>query len=131
VAVPNKIKIARLCLLIAGGLKVATAGLFIFILAAGLAVVGWRGERPELLGNALIGVPGVFLAAAFLALGMIDIATAAGVRRRAAWARALGVFLGILMLPLFPVGTVLGLYVLTGLLGADGHAWFSAGRVLV
>jgi hypothetical protein len=127
--VPNKIRIARLCLLVAGGLKLATAGLFIFILAAGLAVVGWRGERPELLGNALIGVSGVLLAAALLVLGLIDIATAAGVRRRASWARALGAFLGILMLPLVPVGTVLGLYVLTGLLGADARAWFSGARV--
>jgi len=33
------------------------------------------------------------------------------------------------MLPLFPVGTVPGLFVLTGLLGADARDWFSGVRV--
>jgi hypothetical protein len=129
--VPNKVKIARLCLLIAGGLKLATAGLLLFILVAGSVTVGWHGERAELLGNALIGIPGALLAAVFLVLGVADIAVARGVRRGAAGARALGVLLATLMLPLLPVGTVLGLYVLGGLLGSDAHAWFSGRRVPV
>jgi hypothetical protein len=129
--VPNKVKIARLCLLIAGGLMLATAGLLVFIFVAGFVTVGWHGERPELLGNALIGIPGALLAVGFLGLGVLDIAVARGVRRGAGGARAFGVLSGILMLPLVPVGTVLGFYVLSGLLGPDAHAWFSGRRVLV
>jgi hypothetical protein len=126
---PGKVKIARLCLLICGGLKMATAALFLFIVVAGSVLVGWRGERSGLLGNAVLGALGIELFAASAVLGVFDLVTAAGVRRRSNWARFLGIFLGVLMLPLVPVGTVLGLFVLTGLLDGGARAWFSGGRV--
>jgi hypothetical protein len=126
---PNKVKTARLCLIVAGALKFATAGLFLFILVAGSVFVGRSGERSGLLGNALLGALGVILLLASAAAGAFDLLAAVGVRRRAAWGRALGVIAGILMIPLFPVGTVLGFFALTGLLGADGREWFTAGPV--
>ncbi len=124
---PNKVKTARLCLIVAGGLEIATAGLFLFILVVGSVFVGGSGERSGLLGNALLGTLGIALVLASAAAAAFDLIAAAGVRRRTAWGRALGVIAGILLVPLFPVGTVLGLFALSGLLGADGHEWFSAG----
>ena len=58
---PNKVRTARLCLIVAGGLKIATAGLFLFILAVGSVFVGGSGERSGLLGNALLGALGIVL----------------------------------------------------------------------
>ena len=124
---PDKVKTARLCLLIAGWLKIATAGLFLFIFAAGSVFIGGSSERSGLLGSALLGALGIILAAVSAAFGAIDIIAAVGVRRRASWARVLGVVLGVLMLPLFPVGTILGLFIIAGLLGAGGREWFSPG----
>ncbi|MGD1008701.1 MAG: hypothetical protein ABR951_00960 [Candidatus Aminicenantales bacterium] len=126
---PNKVRTARLCLIVAGGLKIATAGLFLFILAVGSVFVGGSGERSGLLGNALLGALGIVLLLASAAAGAFDLLAASGVRRRTAWGRALGVIAGVLLVPLFPVGPVLGLFALTGLLGADGREWFSAGPV--
>jgi hypothetical protein len=126
---PNKVKTARLCLIVAGALKIATAGLFLFIVVAGSVFVGGSGERSGLLGNALLGSLGVVLLLASTGAGVFDLIAAAGVRRRAAWGRALGVIAGVLLVPLFPVGTILGLFALSGLLGADGREWFSAGAV--
>jgi hypothetical protein len=123
--VPDKVKLARLCLLVAGWLKFATAGFFLFIFVAGAVLVG-GGERAGLLGSALLGGTGVLLSAASAAAGALDMIAAVGVRRRAAYGRVLGVVLGVLMFPLFPVGTVLGIFVLAGLLGADARAWFSS-----
>jgi hypothetical protein len=124
---PDRVKIARFCLLIAGWLKIATAGLFLFILGAGTLIVGRSGERSGLLGSAILGSLGVVLFAASAAAGAIDIMAAVGIRRRAVWGRILGIIVGFLLLPLFPVGTVLGLFVLSGLLGAEARDWFSAG----
>jgi len=126
---PNKIKIARFCLLVAGWLKIATAGLFAFILASGAVLISGNRERSGLLGSALLGKAGVLLALVFAAAGLLDIAAAGGVRRQAGWGRALGVLVGALMVPLVPVGTILGLFVISGLLGADAREWFrGAGR---
>jgi hypothetical protein len=124
---PDKVKTARLCLLVAGGLKFATAGLFLFILVAGFTFIDGSGERSGLLGSALLGALGIVLCVASAAAGVLDLIAAAGVRRRARWGRVLGVIVGVLMIPLFPVGTVLGIFVLTGLLGPDGREWFAAG----
>jgi hypothetical protein len=124
---PNKIKTARLCLLVAGWLKIATAGLFLFIFAAGFVFISGSNERSGLLGSALVGGLGIVLAVASAAVGIIDIITAVGVRRRASWARVLGVILGVLMLPLLPVGTILGLFIIAGLLGAETREWFTTG----
>jgi hypothetical protein len=124
---PNKIKTARLCLLVAGWLKIATAGLFLFIFAAGFVFISGSNERSGLLGSALVGGLWIVLAVASAAVGIIDIIAAVGVRRRASWARVLGVILGVLMLPLLPVGTILGLFIIAGLLGAETREWFTTG----
>ena len=47
---PDKVRLARLCLLVTGWLAFATAGLFLFILAAGAVYIG-GGERAGLLGG--------------------------------------------------------------------------------
>jgi hypothetical protein len=96
---------------------------------AGSVFVGGSGERSGLLGNALIGTLGIVLLLASAAAGAFDLIAASGVRSRTAWGRALGVIAGVLLVPLFPVGTVLGLFALSGLLGADGREWFTAGPV--
>lgn len=124
---PNKVKTARLCLLVAGWLKIATAGLFLFIFAAGFVFISGSNERSGLLGSALVGALGIVLAVASAAVGAIDIITAVGVRRRSTWARVLGVILGVVMLPLLPVGTILCPFIIAGLLGADAREWFTAG----
>ncbi len=123
---PNNVKTARFCLILAGVLMIATAGLFLFILAAGAAFVGGA-ERSALLGNALLGALGVTLLLISAAAGVIGFIAALGISRGAVWGRVLGIVMGALMLPLFPVGTVLGLFTLTGLLGAAGREWFAAG----
>jgi hypothetical protein len=125
---PDKVKVARLCLLVSGWLKVATAGLFVFILVSGAVFIGPDKERSGLLGSALLGEVGGLLAAASAATGVLDLVAAAAVRRRNAWGRGLGIVLGMLLIPLVPVGTMLGLFVLSGLLGAAAREWFSGGE---
>lgn len=96
----------------------------------GAVLIGWDTERSELLGSALLGATGVVLFVLFAALGAADILTADGIWRGKPWARPAGIALGVLGLPLFPVGTLLGAFALSGLLSAEGRSWFGAGKPL-
>jgi hypothetical protein len=121
---PEKVKIARLSLKIAGVLFFAAALLFLFILILGNSLVGSGGTARELLGNGLLGGAGILLFSASATAGVLSLGTAAGVARRDGKARAAGLGLGILLFPLLPFGPVLGGFVLSGLLGGEAVAWF-------
>lgn len=120
---PDKVRMARFCLFVAGGLMLATAGLFAFIFFSGAVLIG-GGERAGLLGNVLLGGLGVLVAAVAASAGLAELIAAVGVGRRARWGQALGLFLGVVLVPLVPIGTVLGIFILAGLLGADARTWF-------
>lgn len=123
---PDDIKTARICFLVAAGLEFATAALLIFIFISGAVLVGWGTERSGLLGSALLGAAGVLLALLFAAFGAIDLFVAAGLAKGRPWARFAGIVLAVLYLAAVPVGTVLGIFSLKGLLGPDARAWFGS-----
>jgi len=123
---PDNVRTARSCLIIAGCLLLATAGLVAFILVLGTVSVGWSGTRYNLLGGALFGAAGIAALAVLAAAGIASLLVAGAVRRGETRGRIAGVLLGVLMLPLFPVGTVLGVFVLAGLLGPASGSWFGA-----
>jgi len=122
--VTDRIKTARLCLIVAGFLSVATAGLVLLIFILGAVYVGWGGDRSRLLGSGLLGGLGVGLFIAAMALGTVDFLAAAAVSKKKRWGRVMGTVLGAVWVPFFPVGTILGLFILTGLIGAEADAWF-------
>jgi hypothetical protein len=123
---PDSIKTTRICLVVAAGLEIATAALILFIFLSGAFLVGWGTERAELLGSALLGATGVTLAVLFAACGVFSLFTAAGIAKGRPWSRVAGLVLSALLLPAVPVGTVLGIFALKGLLGSDARAWFGS-----
>ena len=126
---PDSIKIARIAFVVAAGLAIAAAALFLFIFVSGAIIVGWGTERAGLLGSALLGVTGVILAVCFAAFGVADLLIAAGVAKGRPWARFAGTAMAVLLLVAFPVGTILGVLALMGLLGRDARDWFGPPRV--
>jgi hypothetical protein len=125
---PDNVKTARLCLVLAGCLEFATAGLVVFILVIGTVFVGWGGERSRLLGSALFGGFGLLLVVLTVAVGVLAILTARAVARGLPWGRPAGLALGLLVVPLFPVGTVLGFFILKGMIAPGAGEWFNPGR---
>ncbi len=125
---PDSIKVARIALVVAAGLKIAAAALFLFIFTSGAILVGWGTERASLLGSALIGAIGILLAVLFAAFGVADILIAAGIAKGRPWARLAGAAMAVLLLVAVPVGTVLGILALQGLLGRDARDWFAPPR---
>lgn len=123
---PDSIKVTRICLVVAAGLEIATAALFLFIFLSGAVLVGWGTERSGFLGSALLGVTGITLAVLFAAYGVFGLFVASGIAKGRPWSRIAGLALSILMLPAIPVGTVLGIFALKGLLGPDARAWFGS-----
>jgi hypothetical protein len=126
---PESIKVARIAFVVAAGLEIAAAALFLFIFVSGAIIVGWGTERAGLLGSALLGVTGIFLAVLFAALGVADLLIAAGIAKGRPWARFAGTAMALLLLVAFPVGTVLGILALLGLLGRDARDWFGSPRI--
>jgi hypothetical protein len=126
---PESIKVARIALVVAAGLEIATAALFLFIFAAGAVLIGWGTERAGLLGSALLGGAGIALAVFFAAVGVLDLVIASGLAKGRPWARFAGIAMGAVLLIGFPVGTVLGVLVLMGLVGRDAKDWFGVPRV--
>jgi hypothetical protein len=121
---PDSIKTARIAFIVAAGLEFATAALLLFIFIAGAVLVGWGTERAGLLGSALLGAAGIVLALGFAAFGIADLFIAAGIAKGRPWARAAGAVMAGLYLIAIPVGTILGIIALTGLLGRDAGDWF-------
>jgi hypothetical protein len=123
---PDSIKTTRICLVVAAGLEIATAAFFLFIFLSGAVLIGWGTERAGLLGSALLGATGITLVVLFVAYGVFSLLTAAGIATGRPWSRIAGLVLAVLMLPAVPVGTVLGIFALKGLLGPDARAWFGS-----
>lgn len=121
---PDSIKTTRICLVVAAGLQMATAALILFIFFSGAFLVGWGTERAELLGSALLGATGIMLAVLFAAYAVFGLFTASGIAKGRPWSRVAGLVLAVFLLPVLPVGTVLGIFALKGLLGPDARAWF-------
>lgn len=125
---PNSIKTTRIAFVVAAGLDFATAALLLFIFFSGMIFIGWGTERAGLLGNVLLGATGIFLASVFAAFGVVALFIAAGIAKGRSWARIAGTVLAVLYLAAVPVGTVIGIIALMGLLGPDARDWFGTGQ---
>jgi hypothetical protein len=121
---PDSIKTTRIALIVAAGLEFATAALLLFIFFSGAVLIGWGTERAGLLGSALLGAAGVLLAAGLAAFGVAGLVIASGIAKGRPWSRFAGIVMSSLLLIAVPVGTVLGLIALMGLLGRDARDWF-------
>ncbi len=124
--IPGKVGTARAVFRVLGALGLITAASALGLVLYGSLVLRLTGEEHALLGSALLGGLGLFIFALAFLSGALDLLVAAGISRRKAWGRIGGFVLGGLMLPLLPIGTILGLFVLTGLSGRDADDWFSA-----
>ena len=122
---PDSIKTTRIALIVAAGLAFATAALLLFIFLSGAVLIGWGTERAGLLGSALLGAMGVFLAVGLAVFAVADLVIASGIAKGRPWARFAGMAMAGLLLIAVPVGTILGIIALMGLLGRDARDWFA------
>ncbi len=123
---PGKIQTAGLVFRVLGWLSVATTVVLLTIFAFGSLILGLSGKVQAVVGSAILGGLGQAIFAISLLLAVLYFLTARGISRRRVWAKLAGIVLAILMLPAFPIGTVFGIFALTGLLGQEAKTWFAA-----
>jgi hypothetical protein len=101
--------------------------LFVSLLFGVLAsVVGASADPDAGVGVAVLGLTGTALAAYLLVTSAVAIACGWGLLKRRRWARILGIVFGAILLIMFPLGTVLGIYALWVLFSKDTEALFAA-----
>ncbi len=127
---PDSIKTTRIAFVVAAGLAFATAALFVFIFVTGGVIVGLGSESARLLGSALLGATGIFIAAGLAGFGIAELFVASGIAKGKPWARFAGIVLAVVSLMAVPLGTVLGIIALMGLLGRDARDWFGGASVV-
>ena len=122
---PSKVHAAKVILQVIGWLNIATAAVVVFIFVAGAFALGLTDEERTLLGSFLLGGFGLALGLGAALVGVLKLVAARGLARQRPWARILGIILGILMIPGLPLGTILGIIVLSRLASEEARAWFN------
>lgn len=72
----------------------------------------------------IVGGVGLLIAIIFAGFGIVCLLTAKGVEEKKNWAKILGIFIGIIYLTNLPVGTILGIFILIGLMSKEANFWF-------
>lgn len=124
---PEGVRTAKFCLNIVGCMCWVTAAFFMFILVSGVKIAGGDGGRLGLARTMLPKVDGLSLFFVFAFAGLLAFIIAPGLTRARGWSRWAAIALSVVLLPLFPFGTVPAIFILFGLLNGKAKAWFKAG----
>jgi len=95
----------------------------------GISVTGSEGEEVHVTKeqlNLLARIGGTF-GAIILVFGALGVITGIGLLMLAPWGRILGIIIGILWLPWFPIGTAIGVYALIILFNTEAVGLFAGG----
>lgn len=125
--VPEKVRLARYSLGVAGFMSLVAAVLFLFVFISGLSAAGRGNGAFQLVRHMLPGTMTLVLFFISGGLGLACFITAPRLSRRRPAGRLTGLALGILLLLFFPFGTVPGVFVVWGLTGKAARDWFRDG----
>ena len=92
---------------IVGAFLIVSTGLFLFLFFAGM---GAGADDPEAFR--ILGAMGFSLVAFMVLISIPGFVAGYGILTKRPWARVMGIVVGALDLPIFPIGTVVGSYTL-------------------
>lgn len=92
---------------IVGAFLLVATGLFLFLFFAGM---GAGAEDPEAFR--ILGALGFSLITFMVLMALPGLVAGYGILKKKSWARVIGIVVGALDLPIFPIGTVVGVYTL-------------------
>jgi len=122
---PSKINTARICLLVLAWLSVLSAvfvALMFLLLTLG---IGLSNEEGSGIGAIIFGSFGLIISLASAALALLTFLVAKGIREKKNWAKITGIVIAVLNILNVPLGTILGILILIGLIDEDATAWFT------
>ena len=102
------------------GILGVLAGVFVLVILLGTGLITQDRDAMTVLS-----IVGVGVAALVTLISAPNIVAGIGLLKFRSWARVLALILGLLNLPGFPFGTVLGVYTFVSLLNEDASALFA------
>jgi hypothetical protein len=114
------IKVISWLYIILGALGLLGAAILILLVAGGGLI---SGDRTAILATTLVSV---ILGTVIILVSVPGIIAGIGLLKYRPWARILALVLGILNLPGFPVGTILGIYTIWALLDDESAGLFES-----
>lgn len=115
---------------IIGWLNVAGAALFLLIGAfVFLLLVGVGAASGDAEAVSVLSVVATFVGGFMLVMALPVLAAGYGLLKRRSWGRILGIIVGVLNLPNFPLGTIIGVYSLWVLLQSEAEDYFSGAKM--
>ena len=122
--IPQSIKTAKVIMQIYGWLLVI-AGIILALVFIGMGIFAFsQGTRDSAAAGFFTLFMGIISGGIILVLGFITLKAAKAVEDRKNWGKVFGIIIGIFALTNFPIGTLLGIFILIGLLGKDSEGWF-------
>jgi len=125
---PDKVKLARLVLKVFGFLGVLTAAAVLFLMIYSQSVAGSEPALKHLSGVDFIISRGLLILIVGLVLSLVSLFTASGLARQKKWAWVTGLLMGVILLPLIPLGTIFGLKMIFCLTSHDSRVWLQLAK---
>ena len=119
----SKVKMAWVIILVESWLGIVTSAIIIILALLGGSAL--KTASDSMAGGLAFGLSFGVLGFISLAVSVFGLLVARGIKAKAGWAKIAGIILGILNLPGFPLGTILGVLVLVGLINDDASSWFN------
>ncbi|MGB9837013.1 MAG: hypothetical protein ACPLRX_09780 [Candidatus Saccharicenans sp.] len=125
---PETIKFSRLIIKVFSSLALLTAAASLFIMLYSEAVTESGSALKQLSGVDFIVSRGLVIFIVALALSALGFLTSTGLGEQKKWSWATGLFFGLALLPVIPLGTVFGLKMIFCLAGQEARDWFKMSK---
>ena len=121
---PSKINTARTCLLVLAWLSAISAAFLAFMFLLLTLGVGLSNQEGSGIGAIIFGGFGLIFTLVSAAFALLTFLTAKGIKEKKNWAKITGIVIAVLNILNVPLGTILGILILIGLIDDDATTWF-------
>jgi len=123
---PKNINTARIILKVVGWVDIVLGIILFLMFLFSSFLVRNSPNIPENSNiiSLIVGGVGLLIAIIFAGFGVVCLLTTKGIEEKKNWAKVLGIIIGILYLTNLPVGTILGIFILIGLMSKEANLWF-------
>lgn len=121
---PSKLKMARTCLLIQAWLSVAATVLMLLLFLFGAFGISISGGEGSGIASVMFGIMGGVFALVGAVVSALFFVTTKGIKDKKEWAKIVAIVLAAISLTNVPVGTILGILILIGVLDEESNNWF-------
>lgn len=122
--IPQSIKTSKVIMQIYGWFLVVV-GSILALIFIGMGIIAFsQGTSDSVAAGFFTFFMGIISGGIIIVLGIITLKAAKAVEARKNWGKIFGIIISILSLLNFPIGTLMAIFILIGLLGKDSEGWF-------